>query len=1106
LEWWENKDMLSSPDQKWVKQAQLAEKHYLENSDKTHLDKVIYTWKQVLDHVDLTKLDIKLRVGLLNNIGVNYINLYEITNQVIDLNKALKYLTEACREADVSDSIELINILNNLSNALRIRYEHTGSIEDLQQTIKIARQIVEKTLSNSPNLANYLTILGDELILYYNITGDIESLEELINVSQQAVQITPEDSPYLASYLNNLGISFSLLYEYSGNYEDLEQAVIFCKQAMQKSLKNSKDLPKYLNNLGHVLSDQYEKTGIFEYLQRSINAYKQAIQKISLESAQDLASYLSNLSGVLYELYEHTGKSEDIEESIEACEKALEIADSNDYDLPRYFHNLGIAVTTLYERTGSLTSLHRGIEAFEQAVASTPSTSPDLSLYLSNLGGGLFNSYEHTGVLEYLKRAKNIYERAVQITHHNSPSLPMFFNNLGNILNALYDETEELEYLQQSADIYTQAVEKTPENSPDLSIYLNNLGIVLNDIYVYTRKIELLHKSIEVCKQAVRKTPKTAPHLASFLNNLSLSFCNLYLYTKDEKILKQSILTYKNASVIGLNTAIKSGLKSAISWLKWAFTRESWQELEQAYSYTQQASEQLFKIQLFRSDKEIWLKETQGIASKAAYAFAKNNKLEQAVVALESGLARLLSEALARDRANLEQLKTIGHADLYDHYQQIVEKWHFLTQQPEINKEALRATSDELDATISAIQQVQGFEQFLKPPTFATIQQAAQDTTLIYILTTEAGGLALLVGEKIIPVWLPALTDTDLHNILNNEDKTGYLDIYFNRKQNKKAWYTALDTTTEWLWQIVMAPIIDALPPQAKITLIPVGLLALLPLHTAWIKDTSKPTGKRYVLDDFSISYAPNALALTKAKSIVDNISSESLLAIDEPQPVQADSLPNSQYEVKTIAAQFKNAKTLEHEAASRTAVLDIVPKNRTILHFSCHGKAYLNEPLKNGLLMSNHEEITLKDILNLRLQGIRLATLSACETGMIGTQLPDEFVNFSSGLLQAGCAGVVASLWSVSNNVSSMFLMIRFYEFWRQKNLEPPEALRQAQIWVRDSSNAEKLTYLEQAIEDSELAEKAIKRFKKELGFCSKAERSFAHPYYWAAFTYTGR
>lgn len=109
---------------------------------------------------------------------------------------------------------------------------------------------------------------------------------------------------------------------------------------------------------------------------------------------------------------------------------------------------------------------------------------------------------------------------------------------------------------------------------------------------------------------------------------------------------------------------------------------------------------------------------------------------------------------------------------------------------------------------------------------------------------------------------------------------------------------------------------------------------------------------------------------------------------------------------------------------------------------------------------MAHDEMLTLRDLLSLRLAGARLAVLSACETGVPGIELPDEVIALSTGLIQAGLGGVVASLWSVSD-LSTMLLMARFYEHWKRDGLAPPEALRQAQVWVRDATNEEKAAYL---------------------------------------------
>jgi len=60
-----------------------------------------------------------------------------------------------------------------------------------------------------------------------------------------------------------------------------------------------------------------------------------------------------------------------------------------------------------------------------------------------------------------------------------------------------------------------------------------------------------------------------------------------------------------------------------------------------------------------------------------------------------------------------------------------------------------------------------------------------------------------------------------------------------------------------------------------------------------------------------------------------------------------------------------------------------------------------------------------------------------------------------SAALLRAGFAGVISSLWPVSD-LSTAILMERFYRLWREEGLAPAHALRQAQQWLRDATTAE--------------------------------------------------
>ncbi|PZO35961.1 MAG: hypothetical protein DCF17_17975, partial [Shackletoniella antarctica] len=290
---------------------------------------------------------------------------------------------------------------------------------------------------------------------------------------------------------------------------------------------------------------------------------------------------------------------------------------------------------------------------------------------------------------------------------------------------------------------------------------------------------------------------------------------------------------------------------------------------------------------------------------------------------------------------------------------------------------------------------------------------------------------------------------------------------------------------------------------------IPTSYLSFLPLHAAWTPDDTTPTNRRYACDTVAFTYAPNALALHTARTQA-HTPATTILAIDEPLPCTANPLPNSAQEVTTAVAHFPQHQILRHTAATREAVLAALPQH-TVWHFSCHGGSDIMNPLDNGLLLSNGQTLSLRDLLALHLQGIRLAVLSACETGMPGAALPDEVVSLPTGLLQAGVAGVVASLWSVSD-LSTMMLLSRFYDLWRTEHLAPHHALHQAQIWLRDTPNGQKVAYFKtflaefQPTEDTERMAAATADYLYKTTILSRPqENDFEHPFHWAAFTYVG-
>ena len=342
--------------------------------------------------------------------------------------------------------------------------------------------------------------------------------------------------------------------------------------------------------------------------------------------------------------------------------------------------------------------------------------------------------------------------------------------------------------------------------------------------------------------------------------------------------------------------------------------------------------------------------------------------------------------------------------------------------------DAIRAARDELDAVIEEIRAVPGYEDFLAVPTFDDVAAVARDCPLVYVAAAEPGGLALVVrGADVTHVPLDGLTAGTLR-----DQVTGHLDRYAQYRASRETgyplWNTSLDEVTAWLWDEVMGPVLDHAGQTADLVIVAGGLLGLLPLHAAWTADAGRVTGRRYVLDTVSVSYAPNARALQAARRLAAEAPPSRLLAVADPWPVAAAPLPMAKYEVMTAAAAFPAAQTTLRGGEATFLSFEWEAAKADVLHLACHGFAELARPLDSGLVLAGGQ-VTLGRLMELQLR-VRLAVLSACETALPGTELPDEVVALPTGLLQAGVAGIVASQWSVPDRATAM-LMAEFYRRW---------------------------------------------------------------------------
>src|SRR5262249_4606066 len=86
--------------------------------------------------------------------------------------------------------------------------------------------------------------------------------------------------------------------------------------------------------------------------------------------------------------------------------------------------------------------------------------------------------------------------------------------------------------------------------------------------------------------------------------------------------------------------------------------------------------------------------------------------------------------------------------------------------------------------------------------------------------------------------------------------------------------------------------------------------------------------------------------------------------------------------------------------------------------------------------------------IVDLPLEGLRLAVLSACETGLGELTGGQGARDLELAFHPAGCPDVGASPWQVNDRATAVLMAKFYHELWA-KGRPPTEALREAQLFV---------------------------------------------------------
>jgi CHAT domain-containing protein/tetratricopeptide (TPR) repeat protein len=526
---------------------------------------------------------------------------------------------------------------------------------------------------------------------------------------------------------------------------------------------------------------------------------------------------------------------------------------------------------------------------------------------------------------------------------------------------------------------------------------------------------------------------------------------------------------------------------------------EQWAEAATAFQEAIDAADRRYATSLLRSTREQVISEHDWLFIALAFCRVRQGRPAEAVDALEHGRTRLLGEALSLDLDRVTAAQASG-PEQYAAYTTAVRRLaaaeaastRLMTPAPigttdsSYHRQAEQDARNELRAARAAFDQASS--RLPEPP--SSEREQPRDSIIAYLFTSSRDCTALLAGpDRVESMALPGVNTPLMRRLVR--------DVLRAQGGPRRELRSAVGEALRIVGDLVMTPVMDAMrgATERSVIVVPVGEFAALPLHAAPVTAEG-----HCLLDYFAVSYAPSAAVLAAARRSarhrVGEPGGRGGIAIIDP----GAGLPFADCEADTMLRLTGGHRV---NAASGTILEELADPAARYVHFACHGQSVPEQPLDSHLAFGRGRRLTLMDLLagdhQDVLRGARLVVASACQTAVTDmARVPDEFVGLAAGFLTAGVPCFVGTLWP-SADIPSALVMSRFYQLMAG-GLTCGEALRQAQLWLRDLDGAGLHAYL---MANPGIA--AVRPHLAEIAESRPDQRFYADPVSWAPYVVIG-
>ncbi|KAJ7160573.1 CHAT domain-containing protein [Mycena crocata] len=447
-------------------------------------------------------------------------------------------------------------ILDNLTTALRTRFNQQSDQQDINETIEIYRAVLTLHASASPNHESSLTKLGIAIIMRFEPNKDPQDIDRAIELRRDALALYPHPHPSRAVFLNNLAYAILTRFQrhgLNGNPDDMDTVIQLYREVLALCPPPHPKHGSSLDTLAHAIHQRVEQRGGPKDINENIQLWTEAV---ALRPAPhlDYGTSLDNLAHAIYHRFLYCKDLKDLDRVIELHKQALDLFPHPHPARNMCLIHLATAIHARFEERNDPRDLDDGIALHRQALLLNPEPGPYHDVSLINLAEAIRTRFGQHGNKQDIDETIKLLNEALVLHAGTHPTRWLSLSNLAEAFRTRFEQFGDAHDIDEAIKLQRDAVSLHSESHPSRGSSLIRLGVTVQTRYTLRGDPKDIEEAIKLQREGLDLHPGTHPtrgwslmHLATAIQIRFKESGDLQDIDESVKLLRQALALHPAA-------------------------------------------------------------------------------------------------------------------------------------------------------------------------------------------------------------------------------------------------------------------------------------------------------------------------------------------------------------------------------------------------------------------------------------------------------------------------------------------------------------------------------------------------------------------------------